>query len=287
MANEKVYTPETISENSLPLEDSIVSLEVSESGSENSGYSQGSIQNQPVPTKKVATELLSSVLNTKTRKIIGEFQFTPSGAIKIGNYQEGESGEIRITPDGILGLDVYGNTTFAIDSSDGSAVFKGEIRADDFVISDNNGILSLSNFRNGTVSAASEQLITSTSFTDLDSMSLVTPEFSRPVVALILFTCQQRVIPSSGSSYSASVNFSLFIDGVEIPQTYMTKYAEGDPAISWAHDGQAWLTTTCHFLEDLSAGSHLLKIRWKMIQYTGTGKGAAYARSLSFAVLGS
>lgn len=165
-----------------------------------------------------------------------------------------------------------------------SATFKDE---DNTTIIDAGGLVSINNFKNGTVSASSEQLIIGTSYVDLDSMELITPEFDRSVVALILFTCQHRVIPNDGNAYAASVNFVLEKDEVVIPQTYMTKYAEGDPAISWAHDGQGWVTTTCHFLTDLSAGIHNLKMQWRMIQYSGTGKGGCYARTFSFTVLGS
>jgi hypothetical protein len=68
-------------------------------------------------------------LNTKSRKILGEFQFTPSGAIKIGNYQEGVSGEILISPNGIVTKDIHGNVTIGLDGLLGSAVFAGEIQA--------------------------------------------------------------------------------------------------------------------------------------------------------------
>lgn len=130
MSDEKVYTPEVIDENPIPGSEGVVSFVESQSTNQTTGQtSPASIKEQLIPTKKVATELLSSALNTRSRKIIQEFQFTPSGAIQIGNYQEGDHGDIRISPDGIVARNRFGDTTFSLDGDDGSAVFAGTIQA--------------------------------------------------------------------------------------------------------------------------------------------------------------
>ena len=128
--DEKVYTPEVIEENPIPGQSGVVTFEASQNTNQTTGQaSPATIKEQVIPTKKIATELISSNLNTRSRKILGEFQFTPSGAIQIGNYQEGNNGDIRISPDGIVARDRNGNTTFALDGTDGSAVFAGTIQA--------------------------------------------------------------------------------------------------------------------------------------------------------------
>lgn len=130
MSDDKVYTPEVIEENPLPGESVAPSLVESQPSNKTTGQtSPASIKEQLIPTKRIATELLSDNLNTRTRKILNEFQFTPSGALQIGNYQEGDTGDIRISPNGIVARDRTGNTTFALDGSDGSAVFAGTIQA--------------------------------------------------------------------------------------------------------------------------------------------------------------
>jgi len=99
MDNEKVYTPEVIESNPFPMQENVVSFDVAQQANQTTGmYGPATTKEQLVPTKKVAVELLSSKLNTRTRKILGAFQFTPSGAIQIGNYQEGDFGDIRISP---------------------------------------------------------------------------------------------------------------------------------------------------------------------------------------------
>jgi len=133
MDAEKVYTPEVIQESPLPNQDGLISYAVTDQSTNvnasRSPISPASIKQQLVPTKKIATELISSKLNTQTRKILGEFSFTPSGAIKIGNYQEGISGEILISPNGIVVKDKNGNTTISMDGLLGDATFSGTIQA--------------------------------------------------------------------------------------------------------------------------------------------------------------
>ena len=81
------------------------------------------------PVKAVAVELLSTALNTKSKKILGSFTFGVIGSISIGNYVNGESGDIRISPNGIVARNVNGATTFSMDGTTGDAVFAGTIQA--------------------------------------------------------------------------------------------------------------------------------------------------------------
>ena len=73
--------------------------------------------------------MIGSSLNTRSRKILAEFEFTQSGALQIGKYTEGVTGDIRISPNGIVGRDSSGLTTFAIDATTGDVVFKGSVQA--------------------------------------------------------------------------------------------------------------------------------------------------------------
>lgn len=126
--DQKVYYPETISENPLPGQEGVVSFETSQSTSDDE-YSQKKTKSQDIPTRRIAYEVIGSALNTKSKRILQEFEFTQSGAIQIGKYENGISGDLRITPNGITARDSAGLTTFAIDGTTGNAVFKGEIQA--------------------------------------------------------------------------------------------------------------------------------------------------------------
>jgi hypothetical protein len=81
----------------------------------------------------VAKDLISESLNTQSRRITGNYEFGPQGAIQVGKYENGVSGDVRITPDGVTARDINGNTTFSLDGSNGDATFKGQVKAGSFV----------------------------------------------------------------------------------------------------------------------------------------------------------
>jgi len=127
MAEDKIYSPDTIDDNPLPNQYESANYSSSQDTS-NETFSQVKIPENKPPTKKIAYELIGSALNTKSKKILAEFQFTESGAIQIGKYENGVSGDLRLTPNGITARDDAGVTTFAIDGSTGNAVFRGTIQ---------------------------------------------------------------------------------------------------------------------------------------------------------------
>ena len=131
MADEKVYKPEVISDQPFPASEESSNY-VSQAAA-GGVYSPNEIKDNPLPRRKIAHELLASALNTKSRKILAEFEFTQMGAIQIGNYQAGVSGDIRISPDGIVGRNAAGLTTFALDGDTGNAVFRGIVQAGSFI----------------------------------------------------------------------------------------------------------------------------------------------------------
>ena len=128
MADEKVYTPQVIDDTVFPQEE-VEGISVSQSKS-GDNYSPQTTKEQSFPTKRIAVETIGSSLNTKSKKIMGEFEFTESGAIKVGKYVNGVSGEVNLSPNGITAKDSAGITTFALDGTTGNAVFKGTIQAE-------------------------------------------------------------------------------------------------------------------------------------------------------------
>jgi len=123
---EKIYTPEVIQENPFPGDPLLP--RVPQPKSPAGTYTPKADAEGRFPTRKIAVELLGQALNTKSKKILQEFQFTPSGAIQVGDYKKGVTGDLRISPNGITARDIAGLTTFAIDGTTGDAVFKGTIQ---------------------------------------------------------------------------------------------------------------------------------------------------------------
>lgn len=130
----KVYTPQVIEENPFPQEESAM-YDTTQSTSKGN-YSPETTTDQPIPPKRIAIELLSTALNTKSKKITQEFQFTEMGAIQIGKYIEGVSGDTRISANGLVMRNKAGETTIAQDGDTGDALFAGQIRAGSTIVSD-------------------------------------------------------------------------------------------------------------------------------------------------------
>jgi len=124
---DKVYTPQVVKDAPFPQEGE-VDFGVSQSKGKDI-YTPQTTKDQSFPTKRIAVELISNVLNTKSKKILGEFELVDQGAFRVGKYVDGSSGEIAITPNGITAKDSNGETTFGLDGTTGSAVFKGTVQA--------------------------------------------------------------------------------------------------------------------------------------------------------------
>lgn len=128
MEDEKVYVPTVIQENPFPEETDVISFGVSQP-SANETYAPQVTKSQTIPARRVAVDLIGRAINTKSKKILQEFQFTEHGAIQVGKYTNGVTGDIRISPSGIVGRNQSGTTTFALDGDTGDAVFAGTVQA--------------------------------------------------------------------------------------------------------------------------------------------------------------
>lgn len=126
MADDKIYYPEVIDDTPYPNEEA--ENYTATQSTTNDTYTPQKIKNQGFPARKVSHEVIGAALNTKSRKILATFEFTETGALQIGKYINGVSGEIKIAPTGIVARNTAGNTTFAIDGETGDAIFTGIVQ---------------------------------------------------------------------------------------------------------------------------------------------------------------
>jgi len=126
MENNQIFTQEVIEENPFP--GGIEPL-VSQGQLPAGTFAPTTTPSKSFPVKRTAVELLSTALNTKSRKVLQEFELVQSGGFQIGSFKEGLTGDLRLTPNGITARDIAGLLTFVIDGTTGDAVFAGEIRA--------------------------------------------------------------------------------------------------------------------------------------------------------------
>lgn len=127
--NDKIYYPEVIDSYVLP--ETVAPTDNASGGTSTSKDSSlpSELRTESYPTRVIARETIAESLNTKTKKILGNFTFGQVGAIAIGVYENGVSGDVRITPDGIVARNISGVTTFSLDGTNGSAVFLGTVTA--------------------------------------------------------------------------------------------------------------------------------------------------------------
>jgi len=84
---DKNYEPEVIQENPFPGEPQLIPLP----GQANPAgvYGPTTTKEKIFPIKRTAVELLSTALNTKSKKILQEFELVQSGGFQIGKFEEG------------------------------------------------------------------------------------------------------------------------------------------------------------------------------------------------------
>lgn len=131
MPVDQVFTPKVVEENPFPQEG--VSDATSTQSTSGQVFRPEQTREQGFPTKRTAVELLSVALNTKSKKVLQEFELVQSGGFQIGKYENGVSGDVRITPNGITARNAAGNDTFALDATTGDATFSGTVQAGTFI----------------------------------------------------------------------------------------------------------------------------------------------------------
>ena len=127
---EKVYQPETIQDEPMGSADQAqVAVDAVNTSSTPKPLSPGEQVDKQFPEIPVAREVISTSLDTQSRKILGAFEFGQVGSIQIGVYEFGVSGEIKISPNGIYAKNINGASTFTLDATTGDATFAGTLAA--------------------------------------------------------------------------------------------------------------------------------------------------------------
>ena len=129
MPKPKIYSPEVIDSFPLP---NVEAPESRASGGARTRAPQTQERipvNVRFPVRRIARETIGQSLNTMSKKILGSYTFGVMGALSVGTYESGVSGDIRISPDGIVARNINGVTTLSLSGATGNAVFLGEIRA--------------------------------------------------------------------------------------------------------------------------------------------------------------
>jgi len=129
MSEIKEYQPTIIESKSFPGVEQATETAVGSATSGSNTESPTEVPGRTFPTQTIANTVISDSLDTQSRRILDAFEFAKNGAIQVGEYEDGISGDIKISPNGIVARNSDGDTTFTIDGVTGDATFKGTITA--------------------------------------------------------------------------------------------------------------------------------------------------------------
>ena len=127
-----VHEPEVIQDQPFPGIEDDTNGSYSGGASDSQRVSEHSPREIPernFPSQVIANQIISDSFDSQSRRILSEYQFGLSGALQIGKYEENVSGDVRISPTGIIGRNLLGETTFTLDAQTGDATFRGTIAA--------------------------------------------------------------------------------------------------------------------------------------------------------------
>ena len=173
---------------------------------------------QKFPLVVIAQETQSQSLDTSTKRIKGEYEFESLGAIKIGQFSPGVSGEIDISPSGIIGVDNNDNVTFSIDGTTGDAIFRGTVQAGAFDVIDSNGLISSSNFTTANLVVGGIFSTANNTYTDVTG-SAFTINTTRDVkVQISMFVYMQIDNPNfqTNGYFADAILYDSFLSGLAI-----------------------------------------------------------------------
>lgn len=127
-----VHEPEVIRDQPFPGIDDDTNGSYSGGASDSQRVSEHEPREIPernFPTQLIANQVISDSFDSQSRRILAQYEFGLSGALQIGKYEENVSGDVRVSPTGIIGRNILGETTFTLDAQTGDATFKGTIAA--------------------------------------------------------------------------------------------------------------------------------------------------------------
>jgi hypothetical protein len=128
MADIKEYYANSIEDTSVESTESETAS--STDTSDTSGVETTStIRKSTMPSSVVAKEVINSGIDTQKKRILSDYGFSESGSLQIGKYVDSVSGDIRISPNGIVARNINGVETVTIDGTSGDASFRGTVVA--------------------------------------------------------------------------------------------------------------------------------------------------------------
>lgn len=287
MDEEKVYYPETITETPFPLQegDAVPALSPVVSGSGDARTTAPpTVKTKQFPQHLIAHETISQAINTKSRRILKDFELVDSGALRVGKFQSGVSGEMAITPAGLTALNKAGIRTLAIDAETGDVVIIGEFQGGSINInnqfevdSEGNAIarslaLVESDFTNAAGTGTND--ISATSYTDISNTSR-TLVIARPTIVLYFADVHAQIIqsPSAAGDWAASgiVRWQRVKQDNGVTTQIGSCIFQGERVGTIERGARLRTTAPLHYMEVLQAGTYTINCVAKLESTSNNG----------------
>ena len=210
-----------------------------------------------------------SAISTATGTIITPFTFGVSGALQIGTYSAGVTGDIRISPTGILGRDKDNNTTFSIDATTGVAVLNG------LVVGTNVG-LGTAQDSSGVTSIIGSTVTTSfVNALNITAASMSVGGLTAGSITSKAITL--AVSEGTGDSYIAAGKTDFtnvdagFILGIDDSDSNLAKFYIGNSSQYLNFDGTNLTATNIRIVNSFTAGETITGATTPVPVYINTG----------------
>jgi len=146
-------------------------------------------------------------INTAAGTILGEFAFSGSGAIQIGEYVNGVTGDLKLSPSGILARNSAGDTTFSINGNTGVAVLNGLVVGTNVGLGTAEDSAGVTAIVGNTVTTAYVNALDVNAATVSASISITTPAITGGTIQTAAGT-GQRILMSGSDNTLAFYNGS-------------------------------------------------------------------------------
>ncbi len=290
----KIYSPEVIPD--APFPQSMPTNQAQPQTIQGGITGQQIIQSQPLPLPQNADNVISPRLDTKTKQILAAFTFAPTGALRIGDFRAGRSGEVDIDPNGIIAKDINGDTTFALDGEDGSAVFAGQLASGTLLTGEivvGNTVIEPAGLRfsAGSIVGNSLQQTNNQSDTDVAGSSFtITNVADVPVLVQITVFAYLSIsnpdYPRSG--YFASLNLFSITQNSNVMVDMQTPGVPGTFLTGSPFDTQTVRTNAAPVSQSVlllcNPGANSFKLRYKAV---GGGQASIAAYAIDALILGT
>ena len=240
--------PNTISDSPIPLLDGSILNSFGQTSNPSTGNDedlQKIYADRGLQDLSIAQDVQSQSFDSETKRIKGAYEFESLGSLKIGQFQQGVSGEINISSDGIIATNSDGDETINLDGTDGDATFFGTVNAQGFDIADTTGLISLNNFLREEIFSIGTQSTSSTSYVDITGSSMNPLVLERDSVILLGMMIQglnDENISSQAHSYGDAIIYDDFtnagITNMDFPGQSVTYTPDGEKISEWFFNNQ-------------------------------------------------